>query len=49
MRPLPHQMAHVATETDDDDDESWILEMERLKVLGAPLLPGVSETVDLKY
>jgi len=35
---LLHHMAHVATGTNEDTEELWIAEMERLKTLAAPLL-----------
>ena len=35
---LLHHMAHVATGTDEDTEEAWTAEMERLKAMGAPLL-----------
>jgi hypothetical protein len=40
---LLHHMIHLATETDDDSQEEFILEAERLKALGAPFGPTVSD------
>jgi hypothetical protein len=42
---LIHNMAHAATNTTTDEDNVWLLEMNRLRGLGAPMLEN--NVVDL--